>query len=82
MKIQGSQQDQLRSAARAFVAQAFFTPVLKQARGGALQTETGKMLSGGRGGEAFGAMLDQQRAQHLAGATGDQLVGAIVKRLS
>jgi Rod binding domain-containing protein len=77
-----NKQTELRGAAKAFVAQAFFSPMLKQVREGGFKSETGQMLSGGRGGEAFAAMLDQHRAQHMARSAGDGLVDAIVNRLS
>ena len=74
-------EQQVRGVARTFVAQAFYMPLLKELREDPLQSEMGKTLSGGRGGEAFGALLDQHRAQHLAGSADGPLVNAITKRM-
>lgn len=72
----------VRPLARQFVAQTFYLPMLKQVRDSSLQTDTSKMLTGGRGGEAFGSMLDQMRADHMSKSTDGKLVDAMVKKIA
>lgn len=65
-------------AARQLVAQTFFGTLLKQARGSPLKSE---LMSGGRGGEAFGSMFDAHLAEKLGRGVGGRLVDAIVRKL-
>jgi Rod binding domain-containing protein len=39
------------------------------------------LFDGGRGGQAFGAMYDQQLAEHMARGVGQKLVKSIVRQL-
>ena len=78
---QPTYEQRVRGVARQFVSQSFYMPLLRELRENPLQTETSKMLSGGRGGEAFGAMLDEHRAKHLAKSTDGPIVDALVKRM-
>lgn len=64
--------------ARQLVAQTFYGPMLKQMRSSPFKSE---LFSGGRGGEAFGAMYDQELMQHMSRGTGQKLVDAIVHKL-
>jgi Rod binding domain-containing protein len=68
---------QLEKAASALVAQTFFGTLLKQMRESPFRDE---MFSGGRGGQAFGAMYDQQLAERMTRGAGHTLVRAIVRR--
>ena len=68
---------QLTKQAQTLVAQTFFGTLLKQMRESPFKDE---MFSGGRGGQAFGAMYDQHLAEHMARGAGHKLVRAIVRK--
>ena len=51
---------------------------MKQARNSPFKSE---ILDGGRGGEAFGEMLDQNLADHMSRGTGSKLVHSLVNKL-
>lgn len=61
--------------AQKWVAQTFYGTLLKQVRESPFKNE---MLSGGRGGQAFGSMLDMQLAERMAKGSGAKLVNSIV----
>ena len=65
-----------RKAARALVSQTFYGPMLKQMRDSPFKDD---LFSGGRGGQAFTALLDQQLAVRM-GRDNDPLVEAIARR--
>ena len=67
-----------RKQAQTFVSQAFFGTILKQMRESPFKSE---LFSGGRGGEAFGSMYDQQLAERMANGAGSKLVNSIVRKL-
>lgn len=69
---------ELRASAERFVAQTFFTPMFKAMRASPFKSE---LMSGGRGGEAFTAMLDGVLAERMGRGTGGKLVDAIVNQL-
>ena len=71
----------LRPVARQWVGQTFFGAMLRQAREVSLGPEDSP-LTGGRGGKAFGSLLDQHLAGAASGGAGEQLVDAIVDRLA
>ena len=73
-----SQHDQLTDQTRTWVAQTFFGTLLKQMRESPFKSE---LFSGGRGGQAFSSMHDQQLAEHMARGAGSKLVNAIVRRI-
>jgi Rod binding domain-containing protein len=60
------------------VAQTFFGTLLKQIRNSPFKSE---VLSGGRGGEAFGSLYDQHLADRMASASGRRLAQSIVRHL-
>jgi len=64
--------------AQNLVGQTFFGTLLKQMRNSPFHSQ---LFEGGRGGEAFGALYDQQLAEHMARGAGHKLVNSIVKRL-
>ncbi|MCS7033961.1 MAG: rod-binding protein [Phycisphaerae bacterium] len=68
----------LRKQAEKFVAQTFFTPIFKAMRSSPFKS---RLLSGGRGGEAFQAMLDGLLAERMGRGAAKPLVDAIVNRL-
>ncbi|HEV2293625.1 MAG TPA: rod-binding protein [Tepidisphaeraceae bacterium] len=67
-----------RKQAQTFVSQAFFGTLLKQMRNSPFKSE---LFSGGRGGEAFGSLYDQQLADRMATGVGTKLVDSIVRKL-
>jgi len=69
--------EQLEKVAGNLVAQTFFGTLLKQMRDSPFKDE---IFSGGRGGQAFGAMYDQHLAERMARGAGQQLVRAIVRK--
>ncbi len=73
-----SQHQQLVTQTRKWVAQTFYGTVLKQMRNSPFKD---KMFSGGRGGEAFGTMLDQKMAEQMSKSSGSKLVNSIVKKI-
>ncbi len=76
----GASPDQLRSAAQQWVGQTFFGTLLKEARATNLGPKDSP-LSGGRGEQAFGSMLDQHLSEGASRGVGDKLVDALVNRL-
>lgn len=72
------QQQRIRDAAGKLVAQTFYGPMLRMMRESPFKSE---LFSGGRGGEAFSMLLDQQLVSRMA-RRHDPLVDAIVRRLS
>jgi len=67
-----------RKQAQTFVSQAFFGTLLKQMRNSPFKSE---LFSGGRGGEAFGSLYDQQLSERMANGVGSKLVDSIVRKL-
>lgn len=73
-----TQHDQLTAQAQKWVAQTFFGTLLKQMDESPFKSE---LLSGGRGGEAFGSLYHQQLADRMARGAGHKLVNAVVRRI-
>ena len=74
-------QAQLRPVAQQWVGQTFFGTLMRQAR----QTNLGpedSPLAGGRGGQAFGEMLDARLAEAASRGVGSKLVDSLVDRLA
>lgn len=74
----GNKHDQLTEQARKLVAQTFFGAMLQQMRQSPFKSD---LFSGGRGGEAFGTVLDQHLAERMSRAAGEKLVRSIVRKL-
>ena len=74
----GTRHQQLTQQARKLVAQTFFGTLMKQMRDSPFKSN---LFSGGRGGEAFGSLLDQRLADHMSRAAGNKLVQGIARRL-
>jgi Rod binding domain-containing protein len=70
--------DPLTKQAQKLVANTFYGTLMKQARNDPFKSE---MMDGGRGGEAFGEMLDQHLADHMSRSTGSKLVRSVVNKL-
>jgi Rod binding domain-containing protein len=60
-----------------WVSQTFFGALLKQMRNSPFKSD---LLDGGRGGQAFNEMFDQQLADRMARGSGSKLVNAIVRK--
>ena len=73
-----SQDSAVRKQAEIFVASAFFGTLMKQMRESPFKSE---LFSGGRGGQAFGSLYDQQMAERMSRGTGAKLVNAIVRKI-
>lgn len=73
-----SRHDALVEQTRKWVAQSFFGPILKQMREDPFHSD---LLDGGRGGQAFYALYDQELTNHMVRGAGDKLVNAIVRRI-
>lgn len=73
-----TQNDALRKQAEIFVASAFFGTLLKQMRESPFKSE---LFSGGRGGQAFGSLYDQQMAERMSRGAGSKLVDSIVRKI-
>jgi Rod binding domain-containing protein len=73
-----TQHEKLVEQTRKWVATTFFAPMLKQARQSPFRSN---LLDGGRGGEAFGSMYDQELAQRMTRGTSNKLVNSIVNRI-
>jgi Rod binding domain-containing protein len=63
---------------RRLVAHTFYGTMLKQMRDSPFKS---KLLDGGRGGEAFSSMFDQQLADHMTRGAGGKLVNSIVRHI-
>ena len=70
--------DDARKQAEKFVSQAFFATILKQMRESPFKSE---LFAGGRGGEAFGSLYDQQLADRMSRGVGNKLVNSIVRKI-
>src|SRR5688572_14004709 len=68
------QNKRLTHEARKWVAQTFFGTMLKQMRDSPFKSE---LFAGGRGGQAFGTLLDQQLADRMSRGAGGKLVDGI-----
>lgn len=64
--------------AQQLMAQTFFGPMLKQMRQSPFKSE---LFSGGRGGEAFASLFDQELTERMSRGAGSKLVNAIVRKL-
>ena len=73
-----SQHDLLVGHAQRWVAQAFFGTLLRQARSSPFATGP---FAGGRGGQAFGTMLDQELADRMSRGAGRRLAESIVRSI-
>lgn len=69
--------DKLVKNAQKVVSQTFFGTILKQMHNSPFKS---KIFSGGRGGEAFGSLMDQHLADRMASGSGGKLVDAMVKK--
>src|SRR5437764_4468378 len=73
-----AQHDQLEQQAQKWVAQTFFGTLLKQMHESPFKSN---LLDGGRGGQAFAPLYDQQLAEKMSHAAGRKLVSAIVRQI-
>jgi Rod binding domain-containing protein len=73
-----TQHEKLVAQTRKWVATTFFAPMLKQMRQSPFHSP---LLDGGRGGEAFGSLYDQELAGRMTRGTSNKLVNSIVNRI-
>jgi len=69
---------QLTRYAQQLVSQNFFGTILKQMRDSPFRSE---LFDGGRGGQTFGALLDQKLAERMSRGAAAGLVRSIVRRI-
>jgi Rod binding domain-containing protein len=70
--------DKLVKQTQQWVGLTFFGPILKQMRESPFRAD---WLDGGRGGQAFSEMYDEQLAMRMARGAGSKLVNAIVGKI-
>ena len=70
----------VRPVVRQWVGQTFFAEMLKQSRNSVTNSEDNP-FSGGRGGSAFGSLLDQQMGEHASARQGGRLIDSLMKRI-
>jgi Rod binding domain-containing protein len=73
-----AQHTALVKQAQKWVSQTFYGNMLKQMRNSPFKSE---IFSGGRGGQAFNEMFDQQLADRMGRGTGTKLVNALVRKI-
>jgi Rod binding domain-containing protein len=73
-----TEHDQLVEQTRKWVGQTFFGTLLKQMHDSPFKSD---LFSGGRGGEAFSSLHNQQLAERMARGAGSKLVHSIVRRI-
>jgi hypothetical protein len=77
-KRPGDTHERLLQQTEKWVAQTFYGTMLKQMRQGPFKSE---LFDGGKGGQAFAQLQDQQLADRMAHGAGGKLVKAIVKQI-
>jgi len=70
--------EKLVTQTQKWVGLTFFGPMLKEMRNSPFKSD---MLDGGRGGQAFAEMYDDELAQRLTRGSGAKLVNSIVHRV-
>jgi Rod binding domain-containing protein len=73
-----TQHDKLVKQTQQWVGLTFFAPLLKQMRESPWRVD---WLDGGRGGQAFSEMYDEQLSMRMARGAGTKLVNSIVNKI-
>jgi Rod binding domain-containing protein len=73
------QANDIRKLAEQLVAQTFFGTLMRQMRSSVWKSD---LMSGGRGGEAFQQMHDQQLVERMGRGAGRKLVDSLVRQLT
>ena len=68
----------LVESTKKWVAMSFFEPLLKQIRHSPFRS---KLLDGGEGGQAFGALYDERMAERMTTSASNSLVNSIVRKI-
>ncbi len=63
---------------RKWIGLTLFAPLLKQMHDDPFKSN---LLDGGRGGQAFGSLYDQQMAERMSRGAGSKIVNGIVRRI-
>jgi len=74
---ESAHRSELRKRAEQLVSQTFFGTLLKQMRDSPFKSE---MFSGGRGGQAFNQLFDQQIADRISKDAGGKLVDSLIRQ--
>lgn len=69
---------ELTRQARVWVAQTFYGTMFKQMQNSGFRSD---LFGGGRGGEVFQSLLDQQLSERMGRGTAEPLVNSIVRQL-
>ena len=69
---------ELHKQTERWVAQTFYGTLLKQMRNSPFKSD---LFEGGRGGQAFSSLFDQQMIDRMASGSGQKLVRAIVRQI-
>jgi len=77
-KAAQSAHQKIEKQAQKLVADTFYGTLMRQMHDSPFKSE---LFSGGRGGEAFGGLYDQQLTERMAKAGGNKLVNGIVRRI-
>jgi len=75
---QRKKHEQLVAQTQKWVGDAFYGTLLKQMRESPFKSD---IFDGGRGGEMFTTLFDQQIADRMSRSAPDRLVGSIVKKI-
>jgi hypothetical protein len=73
-----SPHDRLVAQTQKWVAQTFYGTILKQMHNSPFRSD---VFEGGRGGQAFGGLMDQQLAEHMARSPADKLDNSNDRRI-
>ena len=73
-----SQHERLVKQTQKWVGQTFYGTLMKQMHESPFKSE---LFDGGRGGQAFGSLYDQQLVERMSRGAGQNLVNAIVHRI-
>lgn len=76
--VQKTPHDQLVEQTQKWVSQTFYGTILKQMHNSPFRSD---VFEGGRGGQAFGGLMDQHLADRMAKSTNNKLVRTLVRRI-
>lgn len=76
--VQKTPHDQLVEQTQKWVSQTFYGTILKQMHESPFRSE---VFDGGRGGQAFGGLMDQHLSDRMAKSANNKLVKNIVRRI-
>jgi hypothetical protein len=78
VNVQKTPHEELVDNTQRWVSQTFYGTILKQMHNSPFKSE---LFEGGRGGQAFGGLMDQHLADRMARSGNNKLVNGIVRRI-